>query len=91
MYVCWGADQVKSTIKIVQKGPYRFSRNPLYLSLLILLFGISILTFSPWLLCVLPILYFLFLFKAVKPEEEYLLKKFGKDYLAYSSKVRRWI
>ena len=84
-------DTAKSTIKIVQEGPFRFSRNPLYLSLLILLFGISVLIVSFWLLFTLPILYILFLFKAVKPEEEYLAKKFGEDYLAYSSKVRRWI
>jgi len=36
-------------------------------------------------------LYVLFLFKAVKPEEEYLLQKFGEEYLHYSEKVRRWI
>ncbi len=84
-------DTVKPTIKIVQEGPYRFSRNPLYLSLLLLLLGISILIVSFWLLCTLPILYILFLFKAVKPEEDYLSKKFGEEYLAYSSKVRRWI
>ena len=84
-------DTAKSTIKIVQEGPYRFSRNPLYLSLLLLLFGISILIVSFWLLCTLPVLYILFLFKAVKPEEDYLSKKFGEEYLAYSSKVRRWI
>ncbi|TFH39977.1 MAG: isoprenylcysteine carboxylmethyltransferase family protein [ANME-2 cluster archaeon] len=84
-------DTAKSTIKIVQEGPFRFSRNPLYLSLLILIFGISVLIVSFWLLFTLPILYILFLFKAVKPEEEYLAKKFGEDYLAYSSKVRRWI
>jgi len=84
-------DAAKSTLKIVQEGPFRFSRNPLYLSLLILLFGISVLIVSFWLLFTLPILYILFLFKAVKPEEEYLSKKFGVDYFAYSSKVRRWI
>ena len=84
-------DTAKSTIKIVQEGPFRFSRNPLYLSLLLLLFGISVMVVSLWLLFTLPILYILFLFKAVKPEESYLLQKFGEEYLAYSSKVRRWI
>ena len=84
-------DTAKSTVRIVQEGPYRFSRNPLYLSLLILLFAISVLTASLWVLCTLPVLYILFLFKAVKPEESYLLQKFGEEYLSYSSKVRRWI
>ena len=81
----------KSTIKIVKEGAYRFSRNPLYLSLLLLLFGVAILLSSLWLFCTIPILYILFLFKAVKPEESYLSEKFGEEYLNYSEKVRRWI
>lgn len=84
-------DTAKSTIKIVQDGSFRFSRNPLYLSLLLLLFGISVLIVSLWLFFSIPILYILFLFKAVKPEENYLAQKFGDEYLNYSSKVRRWI
>jgi protein-S-isoprenylcysteine O-methyltransferase Ste14 len=84
-------DTAKSTIKIVTDGAYRFSRNPLYLSLLLLLFGIAVLLFSLWLLFTIPILYILFLFKAVKPEENYLSQKFGEEYLDYSAKVRRWI
>ena len=81
----------KSTIKIVKEGAYHFSRNPLYLSLLLLLFGIAVLTFSLWLFFTVPILYILFLFKAVKPEERYLSQKVGEEYLNYSGKVRRWI
>jgi len=84
-------DTSKSTIKIVTDGAYRFSRNPLYLSLLLLLFGVAILLSSLWLFCTVPILYTLFLFKAVKPEESYLSQKFGEEYLNYSAKVRRWI
>lgn len=84
-------DTSKSTIKIVTDGAYRFSRNPLYLSLLLLLFGIAVLMSSLWLFFTIPILYILFLFKAVKPEESYLSQKFGEEYLNYSAKVRRWI
>ena len=84
-------DTSKATVKIVTDGAYRFSRNPLYLSLLLLLFGVSILLSSLWLFCTVPILYTLFLFKAVKPEESYLSQKFGEEYLNYSAKVRRWI
>lgn len=81
----------KPTIKIVTDGAYRFSRNPLYLSLLLLMLGIAVLTFSLWLFLTIPILYILFLFKAVKPEESYLSQKFGQEYLDYKAKVRRWI
>jgi protein-S-isoprenylcysteine O-methyltransferase Ste14 len=84
-------DTSKSTSKIVTNGVYRFSRNPLYFSLLLLLSGVAILLSSLWLILAIPILYVLFLFKAVKPEEEYLLQKFGEEYLHYSEKVRRWI
>jgi len=46
---------------------------------MLLLFGISVLIVSLWLLFTLPILYILFLFKAVKPEERYLSQKFGEE------------
>jgi protein-S-isoprenylcysteine O-methyltransferase Ste14 len=81
----------KSTSKIVTDGIYRFSRNPLYLSLLLLLSGIAVLKLSLWILLAIPILYVLILFKAVKLEERYLSQKFGEEYLNYSAKVRRWI
>jgi protein-S-isoprenylcysteine O-methyltransferase Ste14 len=84
-------DTGKSTVKIVVSGAYRFSRNPLYLSLLLLLFGIAFLMLSLWLFLTVPVLFFLFLFKAIMPEERYLSQKFGKEYLDYSEKVRRWI
>ncbi|MBW2250488.1 MAG: isoprenylcysteine carboxylmethyltransferase family protein [Deltaproteobacteria bacterium] len=84
-------DTSKSTTKIVTKGSFRISRNPLYFSLLLLLFGIAVLFFSIWLFLMVPVLYIVLLFKAVKPEERYLTQKFGKEYLEYSSKVRRWV
>ena len=84
-------DTSKSTTKIVTKGSFRFSRNPLYFSLLLLIFGIAVLFFSIWLFLMVPILYIILLFKAVKLEESYLSQKFGKEYLEYSAKVRRWV
>ncbi|MFC1887020.1 methyltransferase family protein, partial [Thermodesulfobacteriota bacterium] len=66
-------------------------RNPLYLSLLLLLFGIAFSMLSLWLFFTVPILFILFLFNAVKSEESYLSQKFGKEYLDYSANVRRWI
>jgi protein-S-isoprenylcysteine O-methyltransferase Ste14 len=81
----------RSTSKIVTDGVYRFSRNPLYLSLLLLISSVAVLLSSFWLVVAVPVLYALLLFNAVKPEEKYLLQKFGEAYSQYLEKVRRWI
>jgi protein-S-isoprenylcysteine O-methyltransferase Ste14 len=84
-------DPAKPTIRIIKEGPFRFSRNPLYLSLIILYSGIAFLVFSIWLFISIPVLYLLLYFFAVKPEECYLSVKFGEEYEAYKNRVRRWI
>ena len=78
-------------LKIVTSGPYRFSRNPMYLGLAAMYAGISIVWSNPWmLLSVIPLLIVLY-FGVILPEEIYLEKKFGNDYLEYKQSVRRWI
>jgi protein-S-isoprenylcysteine O-methyltransferase Ste14 len=84
-------DPAKSTVKIAREGSYRFSRNPMYLALLLVLCGIAALICSIWLISAIPILFILFGYLAVRPEEKYLETKFGKDYLDYKTSVRRWI
>ena len=84
-------DTMASTARIVQNGVFRFSRNPMYLSLLLLLSGIAVWRRSMGLLVTVPILYALILFLAIKPEERYLTGKFGKEYTDYAARVRRWI
>jgi len=81
----------KPTKKIVCEGSFRFSRNPLYLALLLLLAGAAIATGSVWLVLALLIL-FVFLERfAIRPEEKYLTDKFGENYLKYKVSVRRWL
>jgi protein-S-isoprenylcysteine O-methyltransferase Ste14 len=76
---------------IVKTGPYAFSRNPIYLGFNILYVGIALIFGSGWaLLGLAPLLYILHT-KVILKEEEYLAGKFGQDYLAYKSKVRRWL
>jgi protein-S-isoprenylcysteine O-methyltransferase Ste14 len=84
-------DTSKSTTKIVSKGSFKCSRNPLYFSLLLLLIGMAFILFSIWLFLMVPVLFIVLLIKAVKPEERYLSQKFGKEYLDYCAKVRRWV
>ena len=81
----------KPTVRIVREGSFRFSRNPLYLALLLLLGGIAVLRCSIWLVFALITLFILLERFAVRPEEKYLTDKFGDDYLDYKASVRRWI
>lgn len=76
---------------IVSDGPFKYSRNPMYVSFLLLYAGISFLTGKAgMLLLILPLFYMLDQ-KVIKPEEKYLTQKFGDTYLDYKAKVRRWI
>ena len=84
-------DPSKPTEKLVQEGPFRISRNPMYLALLVLLFGIAVLTASMWFFLCIPALLIIFDYGAVRPEEEYLERNFGEAYSAYKAKVRRWL
>jgi protein-S-isoprenylcysteine O-methyltransferase Ste14 len=78
------------TLAIVSDGPFRFTRNPLYVSLTGLYVGIALLVNALWpLLLLLPALVVL-QWGVVAREERYLEAKFGETYRAYRSRVRRW-
>lgn len=80
----------KPTIMIIKKGPFRFTRNPLYLSLLMLYAGIGIMMNSLWFAMLIVFLFF-FLFRVILLEEKYLEHLFSSEYMLYKSAVRRWI
>jgi protein-S-isoprenylcysteine O-methyltransferase Ste14 len=80
----------KPTVVIVSKGPFAFTRNPLYLSLIMLYAGVGIMVNSLWFAPLLGVLV-LFLHKVVLREENYLEHEFGKAYVLYKSAVRRWL
>jgi protein-S-isoprenylcysteine O-methyltransferase Ste14 len=81
----------RPTTALVFNGTYRVTRNPMYLSMLILYAGISIFFQNPWFILLLPILALLFTNWVIIPEEKYLEKKFGAEYLDFKARVRRWI
>ena len=81
----------KPSLAIVTEGPFRFSRNPLYLSLLGLYLGISLLFNALWpLLLVVPLLVVTH-YGIIRREERYLETKFGDPYRTYKTRVRRWL
>jgi len=76
---------------IVTEGPFRFTRNPLYLSMTLLYIGITFLVNTLWLVLLLPIVLVLINIGVIAREERYLERKFGAQYLAYKQRVRRWL
>jgi protein-S-isoprenylcysteine O-methyltransferase Ste14 len=75
---------------IVTDGPFRFSRNPLYLSLIALYLGITLLFDVFWPVVTLAPALAIVHWGVVLREERYLEAKFGDEYRAYKARVRRW-
>jgi protein-S-isoprenylcysteine O-methyltransferase Ste14 len=76
---------------LVTEGMYRYSRNPMYLGLLLLTIA-STIWFGTWLGIIINIVFiFLINFLQIIPEEEALLEIFGEEYGEYKKNVRRWI
>jgi protein-S-isoprenylcysteine O-methyltransferase Ste14 len=84
-------DPGKPTTRIVNEGPFRYTRNPMYLSLVAFLLALAILFFSIWFLLAAVVLKILLDRLAIGPEEVYLQKKFGNRYREYMKRTRRWI
>lgn len=80
-----------ATRAVIMRGPFRHSRNPLYVGLIVLYVGIALLWPSVWALLLIPGGIAFLIWGAIVPEEKYLSAKFGADYEAYRSRVRRWL
>jgi protein-S-isoprenylcysteine O-methyltransferase Ste14 len=81
----------RPTTTIVRTGPYRYSRNPIYLAFSLLQLGIAFWVNSVWLLVTLIPAVALMSFVVIPREERYLENRFPSDYLPYKASVRRWL
>lgn len=79
------------TTSLVIRGPYRFTRNPMYLAMAVLYLGVALLFDLPWALVVLPVVIVVMQTQVIAREERYLEAKFGDEYRAYRQRVRRWL
>ncbi len=79
------------TTALVTSGPYRISRNPMYLGFTLLYVGVSLWANAAWPLFFLPVVLAVMLFGVIRREETYLVRVFGPDYVAYCRRVRRWL
>jgi protein-S-isoprenylcysteine O-methyltransferase Ste14 len=82
---------IRPARRVVSHGPYRFTRNPMYVGLTIAYIGIAVLYNSAWPLILLPLVLIVLVRTVIEREEAYLRVAFGTEYIAYQSRVRRWL
>ena len=76
---------------IIQNGIYRYTRNPMYLAMLILQLGIGMSLSMIHIILLMPLTFIILNYYVILPEEKYLESKFQNRYLKYMNSVRRWI
>jgi protein-S-isoprenylcysteine O-methyltransferase Ste14 len=81
----------KPVTALVVTGPYRFSRNPMYLGFTLFYLGISLWVNSLWPLLLLPVVLVVMRLGVIAREETYLERRFGDEYRSYRARVRRWL
>ena len=83
--------EFKKVNKLVTSGIYKYSRNPMYLGLLLIVISSSILYLNIYSVST-PIFFYYWINRfQIQREEVFLTEKFGKEYLSYKTKTRRWI
>jgi protein-S-isoprenylcysteine O-methyltransferase Ste14 len=80
----------RASTEIVESGPFRWTRNPMYLGMALIYAGLAIALDGPIALILLPVLIVIIQTQVITREERYLEGKFGKPYLDYKARVRRW-
>jgi len=83
--------QFEEVNKLVISGIFKYSRNPMYLGMLMIILSTSIFYLNIYSILT-PLLFIIWINKfQIKREEEFLTEKFGDEYLSYKKKTRRWI
>ena len=85
------ANPWKPTPGLVDRGPFRFTRNPMYLQMVLVCLGVAVMLMNWWIVILTPIAAWLLQRLAIVPEETYLEREFGDAYRAYKRRVRRWL
>jgi len=80
----------RPTTALLIGGPFRFTRNPMYLAWELIVFGVGLAANAPWVMVMAVPAALLTRRLVIDKEERYLESKFGAEYLNYKSRVRRW-
>ena len=81
----------KPSSVLVTTGPYRFTRNPMYVGMACLYLGASLAFGYLWSAALLPVVLLVIDRAVIAREERYLTRRFGEPYLKYREQVRRWL
>jgi len=76
---------------LIERGPYRYSRNPIYIGMTVLYFGLAVMLTSAWMLLLLIPVLIILKRGVVEREEAYLTAKFGDAYRQFQARVPRWL
>ena len=76
---------------LVTHGPFRFTRNPMYVGLTVAYIGLSVTLNTAWPLILLPVVLYVMITQVIRKEEAHLTEKFGEAYEAYRRRVGRWM
>jgi len=77
--------------RLVTHGPYRFTRNPMYVGMTLLYAGLALRANMGWPFLLLPLVLLTLVRFVIRREERYLASAFGAEYDAYRRRVRRWL
>ena len=80
----------KPSPELILEGPYRFTRNPMYVGVTLMQIGLGVAFNNFWIVMFAPLALLINHFVAVLPEERYLSEKFGDSYKRYLTQVRRY-
>ncbi len=84
-------DPHRPTTRLVTEGPYRFTRNPIYLGFLLISVGFTLVAGTLWGFLLSPVLIWAVTAIVIRAEEGYLATRFGGVYRAHMDRARRWI
>ncbi len=76
---------------LIRSGPFRYSRNPLYVAVISLILGVGVWLNSLWIWVMVVPLVLVMNRAVILREERYLEQQFGRDYVDYKKSVRRWL
>ncbi|MHA3980304.1 methyltransferase family protein [Halovulum sp. GXIMD14794] len=81
----------RPALRLVEGGPYRFTRNPMYLGIVVAELGLALALSLDWLVMLTPVIWALLHWGVVLREEAYLTRRFGQPYIDFLARTRRWI